>query len=191
MSTSVSRSSAEKKISSWVRPGVLEVRANPLRLVSALIRLDLPTLERPAKANSKPFIAGSEAGVAAAAAKRQSPANSRRPAPTSLVVKAGCGIGVPASISGRAAHAGVTFFFEETFDAAPYIPEIIQQFDLGAVAAHDDGLLGHRQRVVPRPINYEARGERRQHEGEDHRHPIEDHLLRRIGRRRIELHLEP
>src|SRR5271169_444795 len=189
MSTSVSRSSAEKKISSWVRPGVLEVRANPLRLVSALIRLDLPTLERPAKANSKPFIAGSEAGVAAAAAKRHSPANSLRPAPISLVVKAGGG--VPGSISGRAAHAGVTFFFEETFDAAPYILEIIQQFDLGAVATHDDGLLGHRQRVVPRPINYEARGERRQHEGEDHRHPIEDHLLRRIGRRRIELHLEP
>src|SRR6516164_5782900 len=93
MSTSVTRSSAEKKISSWVRPGVLEVRANPLRLASALIRLDLPTLERPAKANSKPFITGSEAGVAAAAAKRHSPANSLRPAPTSVLVTASVGIG--------------------------------------------------------------------------------------------------
>src|ERR1700674_3792911 len=93
MSTSVRRSSAEKKMSSWVRPGVLEVRASPLRLVSALIRLDLPTLERPAKANSKPFIAGNEAGVAAAAAKRHEPANSRRPAAISLLVKAS----VPAS----------------------------------------------------------------------------------------------
>src|SRR5271167_1646334 len=102
MSTSVRRSSAEKKISSWVRPGVLEVRANPLRLVSALIRLDLPTLERPAKANSKPFIAGSEAGDAAAATNRHWPANNLRPAPTSLLVKAGVG----AELVGRAPSSG-------------------------------------------------------------------------------------
>src|ERR1700681_3968532 len=98
MSTRVSGPAPVKKISSWVRPGVLEVRASPLRLVSALIRLDLPTLERPAKANSKPFIVGSDAGVAAAAAKRHSPANSLRPAPISLLVKANVGIGVSASI---------------------------------------------------------------------------------------------
>ena len=48
-----------KKISSWVRPGVCEVRASALRPVSALIRLDLPTLERPAKAISMPCIGGS------------------------------------------------------------------------------------------------------------------------------------
>src|SRR5580704_1177667 len=103
MSTRVTRTSAEKKISSWVRPGVLEVRANPLRLVSALIRLDLPTLERPAKANSKPFIAGSEAGVPAAAAKRHSPANSLRPAPTSPAVK---GAGDLRPVSGAASSLG-------------------------------------------------------------------------------------
>jgi len=35
-----------------VRPGVLLVRARALRATSALIALDLPTLERPAKAIS-------------------------------------------------------------------------------------------------------------------------------------------
>src|SRR6516164_6454375 len=181
MSTSVTRSSAEKKISSWVRPGVLEVRANPLRLASALIRLDLPTLERPAKANSKPFITGSEAGVAAAAAKRHSPANSLRPAPTSVLVKAAGDfrLGAPSSLG---AGTGLRPLF-----LAKQCAQIVPQLDLGTVTAHDDGLLDHRQRIVPRPIDDEARRERRQHEGEDHRHPIEDHLLCRIRRRWIEL----
>ena len=44
-----------KKLSSCVRPGVCEVRASVLRPVSALTRLDLPTLERPAKAISSPL----------------------------------------------------------------------------------------------------------------------------------------
>ena len=41
-----------KKLSSRVRPGVTDTRARLVRPVSALIRLDLPTLERPAKAIS-------------------------------------------------------------------------------------------------------------------------------------------
>ncbi|MCY1378226.1 hypothetical protein D9M69_658420 [compost metagenome] len=47
-----------------MRPGVLDVRANPLWPTSALISDDLPTLERPAKAISvgpsggRNFIAG-------------------------------------------------------------------------------------------------------------------------------------
>ena len=52
MSTSEMFLPAEKKISSCVRPGVLDVRASALRPVSALIRLDLPTFERPASAIS-------------------------------------------------------------------------------------------------------------------------------------------
>src|SRR5579871_944394 len=68
-----------KKISSWVRPGVCEVRASALRPVSALIRLDLPTLERPAKAISIPCIGGSDSADDAAQMKRQSPAKMRRP----------------------------------------------------------------------------------------------------------------
>jgi hypothetical protein len=44
--------SGTKKLSDWVRPGVLEVRARPDWRVRALIRLDFPTLERPAKATS-------------------------------------------------------------------------------------------------------------------------------------------
>ena len=50
-------SSGVKKLSSCVRPGVLEVRARPPLRTSALMRLDLPTLERPAKAISKPSAA--------------------------------------------------------------------------------------------------------------------------------------
>ena len=57
--------------------------------------------------------------------------------------------------------------------------------------AHDDRLLRHRQRVVPGPIDHQPGREARQHEGEDQRHPVEDHLLRRVRRRRVELHLHP
>ncbi len=41
-----------EKLSSCVRPGVLDVRARLLRLVNALSNDDLPTLERPANATS-------------------------------------------------------------------------------------------------------------------------------------------
>src|ERR1700676_587540 len=89
MSTSVTPSSAEKKISSWVRPGVFDVRASPLRLVSALIRLDLPTLERPANAISSPSIAGSDSIDDAADMKHHSAANSLRPVSISSALN-GC-----------------------------------------------------------------------------------------------------
>src|SRR5215475_8105370 len=89
MSTRVRRSSAAKNTSSWVRPGACEVLASPLRLVSALMRLDLPTLERPTNAISLPLIVGSEAADPAAETKRHSDANSRRPAPISPAVKLG------------------------------------------------------------------------------------------------------
>src|ERR1700730_6738733 len=72
-------SGPSKKISSWVRPGVCEVRASALRPVSALIRLDLPTLERPAKATSMPAIGGSVSVEGEAQKNCQSPANSFRP----------------------------------------------------------------------------------------------------------------
>ena len=78
---------AAKKISSCVRPGVCEVRASALRPVSALIRLDLPTLERPANAISTPCIGGSRSIVPAAAVNCQSAANSLRPASISEEVK--------------------------------------------------------------------------------------------------------
>jgi hypothetical protein len=69
-----------KKTSSWVRPGVCDVRASARRPASALIRLDLPTLERPAKAISTPRIGGRASSPPPAAANCQSPANSLRPA---------------------------------------------------------------------------------------------------------------
>src|SRR6185437_13332021 len=79
MSTSVRLAPLEKKISSFVRPGVRDVRARALRPVSALIRLDLPTLERPASAISMPRIGGSELSELAAETNCQSPAKSSRP----------------------------------------------------------------------------------------------------------------
>src|SRR5262247_3456277 len=51
-----------------VRPGVLLVRARPLRPSSALMALDLPTLERPANAISGGPGGGRSAGRAAASA---------------------------------------------------------------------------------------------------------------------------
>src|SRR6478736_5490310 len=80
MSTKVSIGSAAKKISSWVRPGVLEVRASAFCPTSALIRLDLPTLERPAKAISTPRGFGSDSSELAAVANCHCCANKRRPA---------------------------------------------------------------------------------------------------------------
>src|ERR1700739_777280 len=86
MSTSVRGPPAPKKISSWVRPGVCEVRASELRVVSALMRLDLPPLERPANAISTPSIGGSDSNDAAADRNRHSAANSLRPVSLSPAV---------------------------------------------------------------------------------------------------------
>src|SRR5262249_19851646 len=88
MSTTPSGPPAVKKISSWVPAGGWEVRGSALRLVSALIRLDLPTLERPAKAISTPCIGGSDSNEAAADRKRHSAAKSLRPVSLSSVVNA-------------------------------------------------------------------------------------------------------
>src|SRR5688500_10045725 len=77
-------SGPSKKISSWVRPGVCEVRASALRPVSALIRLDLPTLERPANATSTPAIGGSVSIEGEAQMKVHSPANSFLPSSTNF-----------------------------------------------------------------------------------------------------------
>src|SRR6185437_435078 len=87
MSTTLRGPPPVKKINSWVRPGVREVRARFLRPVSALIRLDLPTLERPANAISTPRIGGSDTAEPAAAVNSQSPVNRRRPASISDAVK--------------------------------------------------------------------------------------------------------
>jgi hypothetical protein len=55
-----------------------------LRPVSALIRLDLPTLERPANATSSPAISGSVSIEGEAQKNRQSPANNLRPCSVSF-----------------------------------------------------------------------------------------------------------
>src|SRR5580704_18217031 len=87
MATSTSRPEPPKKISCWVRPGVFEVRASARRPVSALIRLDLPTLDRPANAISGALIGGTESSPPAAEIKSHAPANRRRPASISAAEK--------------------------------------------------------------------------------------------------------
>src|SRR5215471_12799418 len=110
MSTRVSGPAPAKKISSWVRPGVCEVRASALRLVSALIRLDLPTLERPANAISTPAMAGSDSNDAAADRNRHSAANSLRPVSLSSAVNGDVDMnradrGRNSAEEGRSAHS--------------------------------------------------------------------------------------
>ena len=51
-STSMSFPERSKKLIYWVRPGTFEVRARLVCGVRALIKLDLPTFDRPAKAIS-------------------------------------------------------------------------------------------------------------------------------------------
>src|SRR5215468_4428984 len=186
-----------KKISSWVRPGVCEVRARLLRPVSALIRLDLPTLERPAKAISSPAIGGNCSIAGAAQTNCQSPANSFRPASISLASVSLFMRG----LSGYLRHcerseAIQTWLRGDSLDCfvASLLAmtlrrlfrrerrlEIVEQFHLHPVPVHDVALLRHRKQVVPGPVDHEPGREARQHEGENQRHPVEDHLLRRIG----------
>src|SRR5882757_6071694 len=225
MSTSrrPSLSGPSKKISSWVRPGVCEVRASALRPVSALMREDLPTLERPANAISSPAIGGSVSIEGEAQIKCQSPANSFRPcsisfASGSAVMRACFRFTVMAGLV-PAIHVLLSFRQSPKTWMPGTSPgmtkewprhakcgasglllgllrheggfEIVEQFYLHAVAAHDVALLQYREQVVPGPVDHEARRKARQHEGENQRHPVEDHLLGRIRRRRVELHLEP
>src|SRR5437870_2446629 len=194
-----------KKISSWVRPGVCEVRASALRPVRALIRLDLPTLERPANATSVPAIGGRVSIEGDAQMNCQSPANSRRPCSRSfasssefirtLSVRRGeellhrpgppklgerrrkqsslaCSSGLLRGVWPPAAIVTWSFWSKGRL-------QVVEQLHLHAVTAHDETLLQHREGVVPGPVDHETGREGRQHEGEDQRHPVEDHLLGR------------
>src|SRR5262245_26528940 len=189
MSISVSCDGPVKKISSCVRPGVCEVRASARRPVSALIRLDLPTLERPATAISMPRMRGSAAADPAAAANCQSPANSLRPASISARVKgeavASDGASGPLMTTSRLRRGH--FFFEKALQAFPCGLEIVPQLDLGAVLVHDHALLGDRERVVPGPVDHDSGREARNNEGEDDRSVVEVVRLRGVGRGGVKL----
>src|SRR6266403_1690790 len=174
MSTRVSRDGPVKKISSWVRPGVCEMRASARRPVSALIRLDLPTLERPAMATSMPRIGGSAPADRAAAANRQSPANSLRPASMSAEVNALDG---PPVMAGLITASRVYSALALRLLLGERSLEIVPQLDLGAVLVHDHALLDHRERIVPGPVDHQPGREARKHEGENDRHVVEDHRL--------------
>src|SRR5882724_6211740 len=179
MSTTIGWPLVAKKISSWVRPGVCEVRASALRPVSALIRLDLPTLERPANAISMPRMAGNTASEPAAAMKRQSPANSLRPRSISSSLKGTLGKGaVRLCMLIQVHHSAVATSHLSSLQAMrsmllcrllllrEHALDIVEKLDFGAVPPHDHGLLDHRERVVPGPVDHQPRREARQHEGE-------------------------
>src|SRR3546814_9480669 len=107
------------------------MRARVRRPVSALIRLDLPTLERPAKAISVRLMGGSAGRFVTPATKRHSWANSLLPAAT---------CSGPGAVSGSgAAGAGAASF------------RALLPSGLDPHAPHDEPLLGDRQEVVPRP----------------------------------------
>src|SRR5436189_1791792 len=125
MSTRIGCPLVSKKISSWVRPGVCEVRASALRPVSALIRLDLPTLERPANAISMPRMAGNTASEPAAATKRHSLANSLRPRSISSSLNGTLGKGAIQ----RRLLCWQLLLSEQGLD-------VVEQLNLGAVAMH-------------------------------------------------------
>src|SRR3954469_23301236 len=143
MSTSVS-GPRRKKISSCVRPGVWEVRASALRPVSALIRLDLPTLERPAKAISIPSVDGSACSDEAAERTSHSPAKNLRAASSSSEVKAPVFIPHPFRLCppGRKRQDSPLWLA-----LGKQTAEIVPQFDLNAVPAHNDALLDDRESV--------------------------------------------
>src|SRR4029453_5829398 len=153
-----------KKISSCVRPGVCEVRASALRPVSALIRLDLPTLERPAKAISSPAIGGSVSIEGEAQMNCQSRGNSFRPvsisfASLSSVMRSSLfhrHSGAMRSIEPGISRFRVWCFAPSRNDEVEVLRlrrllrerrlEIVEQLHLHAVAAHDEALLEHRER---------------------------------------------
>ncbi|MPL75568.1 hypothetical protein SDC9_21394 [bioreactor metagenome] len=56
---------------------------------------------------------------------------------------------------------------------------------------HDRVLLDEGDGVVADPVEHQPRGEAAQHEHEHPGHPGEDHRLARVGRRRVQLLLEP
>src|SRR5476651_2444896 len=82
------RPSSRKKFTSRVRPGSEDERARPERPTRPLIRLDLPTLERPAKAISGRSGGGSCSIWAAPIRNTASRANSTRAASISASEKA-------------------------------------------------------------------------------------------------------
>src|SRR5580698_6520870 len=146
MSTRVSCPPRLKKISSCVRPGVLEVRARLWRPVRALTSEDLPTFERPAKAISGGPIGGRPSDLAAAKKKSQGPAKSLRPA----------SISAAACCSGEASFTWLRFLLRDLGQTAEHLGQIVPELHLHAILAHDEILLRYRQRIVPGPVDHQA-----------------------------------
>src|SRR6187399_977520 len=142
-------SGPSKKISSWVRPGVCEVRASPLRPVSALIRLDLPTLERPANATSMLAIGGRVSIEGEAQTNCHSPAKSFRP--SSISFASGSSVMRRLSIPrhGRAfpGHPRLTLSGPKDVDARHKAghDELELAYDQAWSSGLLDGLLGERR----------------------------------------------
>src|SRR6185369_8483318 len=175
MSTSRSPalSGPSKKISSWVRPGVCEVRASALRPVSALIRLDLPTLERPAKAidarhrrqrldrgrrPDEPPVAGEQLSSlfdqpaidVRGHAKALTPVIARSEATKQSTLSCRGEMDCFAALAMTVSASSRLRF---NLLRGERRSEIVEQLHLHAVAAHDEALLQHREQVVPGPVD--------------------------------------
>src|SRR5260221_490003 len=116
-------------------------RTSALRPVRALTRLDLPALERPTKATSLSVSGGRFSAEVAPQMKSQAPANNLR----------------AASISSEVISVIRRFGF--------FALDIVEQGYLHAFAFHDEGLLDHRQQIVPGVIDPQSRREGGEHEG--------------------------
>src|SRR5277367_45957 len=161
-------SPSRKKLIWRVRPGDCETRASALRPVSALMRLDLPTFERPTKAISGSSGGGIASLFAAPAMNSQGPANRRLAAAISSVENSL----TRQRIRGRVFLCAAGKALEKACEV--HVPEDVH---LHALPAHHHILLHGRQEVVPRPVDDEAGGKPAHHEREDQRHEREHPLL--------------
>src|SRR3982750_1374089 len=120
------QSRSRKRLICRVRPGVRDTRAKFVRFISALIRLDLPTFERPTNATSGSKDAGNASMVAAPATNSQEPANSFR-----------ANSGDMPSLTRR----GIRFRAGEPTQRREL--QIVEQMNLCPFAPHDHILLQH------------------------------------------------
>src|SRR5579871_457043 len=142
MSTNVRTPARSKKFNWRVLPGSELARASPFLPVSAFNSEDFPTFERPAKATSGRSAGGNWSSVCAPWKKRHSAANSRRPASSAA-----------GSSDGRVSE-------EPAIIASAPSPSRACQRRLDQLGFPlNEPLLGDRERVVPAPVDDEARRE--------------------------------
>ena len=196
-----------------------DTRASALRPVSALMRLDLPTFERPTNATSGSVDFGIASMFAAPATNSQVPANNfrpsmpgpRRPARTSVRTATGSGTSTALipdirawprrrTDGGRDARVPGFRCLLAGWVRAPEKPRRFRKADAFRLLKRCTSTPWRRiitycwavgEQVVPGPVDHKPGGKARQHEGENERHEGEHARLHGIGGRRIHLRLQP